>query len=143
MEPKRKKSRVLKIFAALVALLIAVTVIPAGLELYNLYLKPNPAIDELVGMTRLEVVDWLDKNGRVHNLYGENDKNNGKIYLAFDHAHDTFNTKEELLKSEFVMEQEVWELGFQPICRGRIFSSIIRFKDDKVISQQSVSNIDF
>ena len=143
METKRKKPRILKIFAALIALLIATIVIPAGAELYNLYYRPNPVIDDLVGMSRLEVVDWLDKNGRVHNLYGENDKNNGKIYLAFDHAHDTFKTKEELLQNEFVMEQETWELGFQSICRGRIFSSIIRFKDDKVVSQQNVSNIDF
>ena len=131
-----------KIFALIAILVIAVIATPS-IEIYNLFVKPDPHIDNLIGMTRTEVVNWLDKNGRVHSLYEENDKTNGKIYLAFDHAHDTFNSKEEILQNQFVMDQDEWELGFKSVCRGRIFSSVIRFKDNIVISQHNASNTDF
>lgn len=113
-------------------------------SLYGVYIKPNPKINSLIGMTRVEVIAWLDKNGRADKyLYGEDYDYVGDILIGSGTFTNKYKSKQEIENDKYIMKQIYWDVGFKKVSRGRIFSSKIKFKDDKVIEQSDCYTSDF
>lgn len=135
---------VLKIFLIICIIIFLILGVISLITNYGFYIRSNPKIDNLVGMTRIEVIDWLDKNGRADKyLYGKDYKYMGNILIGSGAFTNKYKSKQEIKNDKDIMKQIYWEIGFKKINRGRIFSSKIKFKDDKVIEQSDYNTFDF
>lgn len=89
-----------------------------------------------VGMTRMEVLDWVDKNGRAtkYSYIRPGDKNWNKIEI---NAPDNYfyDSVQDVLKDEFVIKKNEWLVGGMSLPHGTYLYYRIVFKNDIVVEQ--------
>lgn len=110
-------------------------------DIWPYYLKPDPTPPNFIGMTRDEVIEWMDKNGRIEPADYFSNTVWHKMQIGPDG--NFFDTKDEIRRDSFFMSLEMWQIGHREIARGRTFSIRVYFKDDVVYEQSSGSSRDW
>lgn len=83
-------------------------------------------------MTREQVAEWADKHGRLTYL-NKNDSSWNKIEIKTGPLHLYFETKEEILKDEYLMKEPVWDIGWRILRSDIWFAWRVRFENDVVL----------
>lgn len=114
----------------------------AGYKFWEEYIyEPYPETRyNFIGMTRMEVLEWMDKNGRAtkYNFIFPKDKNWNKIELRA--PNDCFyNSIDDILNDNTAMNLDSWGLGGMSLRQGTRLYYKLKFKDNKVIEQTDSS----
>ena len=100
--------------------------------------EPYPEMrHNFIGMTRIEVLEWMDKNGRAtkYNFILPTDKHWNKIELRA--PNDCFyDSIDDILNDKTAMNQDSWGLGGISLRQGTRLYYKLEFKNNKVIKQK-------
>lgn len=89
-----------------------------------------------IGMTRMEVLEWIDKNGRAtkYRHIRPGHKHWNKIELI-DRCSFYYDSVDDILNDHRVINEDLWKIGGISLRHGTIFYYELKFKDDKVVKQ--------
>jgi|GEM_PF-2483119 len=94
-----------------------------------------------IGMSRMEVLEWIDENGRTTKYksvkYGDEYWN--KIEIRIFPSTWDFNKIDDVLKDEYIMKLDAWGIGGMSLRHGTRLYYKLYFEEDKVIKQKDIT----
>lgn len=91
-----------------------------------------PPQENFIGMTRQQVAEWADKNGRL--LYLEkNHPQYGTIKLKTGPLNRFYKSTNDIFNDANVMKEPIWDIGWKELKGGVRFAWRVKFENDIVI----------
>lgn len=89
-----------------------------------------------LNMSRMDVLSWINSYGRMdkYSFIDSDDELWNKIEIRKTPETFIFNDISEVLKDDYVMELNEWNIGGQSISGGRLYYKLI-FDNDIVVDQ--------
>ena len=100
-----------------------------------------PPQENFIGMTREQVAEWADKNGRLTYL-DECHPNYRTIEIRTGPLHLYFNNKNDILNDEYVMKEPIWDIGWTKIRSDIRFAWRLKFENDVVVENSNTMVFD-
>lgn len=134
------------VLALITFLVVLIGLYIAGHKFYDKFIyEPYPETrHNFIGMTRMEVLEWMDKNGRAtkYRHIRPDDERWNKIHLRAPNS-CFYDSVDDILNKHSKMNEDLWGIGGITLRHGTILYYELKFKDDKVVEQSDASLSDW
>ena len=134
------------VLALITFLVVLIGLYIAGHKFYDKFIyEPYPETrHNFIGMTRMEVLEWMDKNGRAtkYRHIRPGHKHWNKIHLRAPNS-CFYDSVDDILNKPSKMNEDLWGIGGITLRHGTILYYELKFKDDKVVEQSDASLSDW